>query len=250
MKHSIIRAGVALAVGMAVASGGASAQDGAVLLARVDSVLNAPVDRTALERMTLVDADGSTKERNLQFFQLGSEKRLVRFTTPADVRGVGFLRLAEDQMYLYLPAFRRVRRIASSIKNEDFMGTDFSYEDMAQTRYSPDYSVTSVARGSGSYTLTLSPREGADVSYTRLVMEVSEEDWLARKIDYFDAAGERIKTLTVPEVRTVDGYVHPIRLEMVTWRNGHRTILELGDLRLDSGLSDDVFTQRSLKRPA
>lgn len=249
MVRTITRAGAALALTVAMAPAGARAQDGSVLLARVDSVLNAPADHSAIERMTLVDADGSTKERALQFYQRGSEKRLVQFTEPADVRGVGFLRLADDQMYLYLPAFRRVRRIASSIKNEDFMGTDFSYEDLAQTRYVPDYRVTSVSKGDGSYTLTLEPRKGADVSYGRLVMEVSDTDWVARRIDYFDPGGERVKTLTVPEVRTVDGYAHPIRLEMVTWKSGHRTILELDELRLDSGLSEGLFSQRSLKRP-
>lgn len=242
--------GVALTLAMAISPGALRAQEAGTLLARVDSTLNAPRDQTGLERTTLVDADGSTKERLLRFYQKGPEKRLVRFTEPADVRGVGFLRLAEDQMYLYLPAFRRVRRIASSIRNESFMGTDFSYEDLAQTRYSEDYDARAVSEEAGSYTLTLIPRGGADVSYGRLVMEVSSADWIPRKIDYFDADGERVKTLTVSEVRVVDGYVHATRMEMVTWRTGHRTVLELEEVGFDTGLPDDLFSQRFLKRPS
>ena len=250
MRLSIKRATTALALTMATVPGTASAQDGNTVLARIDSVLTAPRDQTAVERMTLVDSDGSTKERELRFYQKGPEWRLVRFAKPADVRGVAFLRLADDRMYLYLPAFRRVRRIASSIKNEGFMGTDFSYEDLSQTSYSEDYEATSVTEGDGSYTLTLEPRDGADVSYSRLVMEVSDADWVVRKIDYFDAGGERIKTFTATEVRQIDGYAYVARMEMVSWRNGHRTVLELEEILLDSGLSDDLFTQRSLKRPA
>lgn len=151
-------------------------------------------------------------------------------------------------MYLYLPAFRRVRRIASSIKNDGFMGTDFSYEDLAQTRYSPDYQVTAATRGADAYTLTLEPRDGADVSYGRLVMEVGAADWVARKIEYFDPDGEPIKTFTAAEIREIDGYAYVTRMEMVTLRSGHRTVLELEEVQLDSGLPDDLFTQRSLKR--
>ncbi|MFV1989019.1 MAG: outer membrane lipoprotein-sorting protein [Gemmatimonadota bacterium] len=250
MRFQIKWATAVLALTTAMVPGTASAQDGNTMLARVDSVMNAPLDQTAVERMTLIDRDGSTKERELRFYQKGSEKRLVRFVKPADVRGVAFLRLADDRMYLYLPAFRRVRRIASSIKNEGFMGTDFSYEDLSQTSYSEDFEVTAVSKGSGSYTLTLERRDGADVSYARLVMEVSDADWVARKIDYFDESGERIKTYTATEVQQIDGYAYVTGMEMVSWRSGHRTVLELEELLLDSGLSDDLFTQRSLKRPA
>jgi outer membrane lipoprotein-sorting protein len=249
MRIPIKRTPAALVFMTAMAPAAAWAQDGATLLARVDSVLTAPRDQTAIERMQLIDADGSTKERELRFYQKGPEKRLVRFVKPADVRGVAFLRLADDRMYLYLPAFRRVRRIASSIRNEGFMGTDFSYEDLSQTSYSGDYDVTDVSEADGAYTLTLEPKEGADVSYARLVMEVPDSDWVVRKIDYFDESGDRVKTFTVADVREVDGYLYVTKMEMVSWRSGHRTVLEMEELQLDSGLSDDLFTQRSLKRP-
>ncbi|NIP80570.1 MAG: outer membrane lipoprotein-sorting protein, partial [Gemmatimonadetes bacterium] len=117
----------------------AAAQDGQQILARVDSTLAAPEDMVATQRMTLVDRDGREQVRTLRMYQKGPDRRMARFIEPAEVRDVGFLRLAEDQMYLYLPAFRRVRRIASSIKHEDFMGTDLSYEDLARTRFGDDY---------------------------------------------------------------------------------------------------------------
>jgi uncharacterized protein len=252
MRRWITRGSAGLALMVALTPGQAGAQDGRAILERVDSVMNAPQDVSAVERMTLIDDDGSRKERRIRFQQKGRDRRLTRFLEPADVRGVGFLRLAEDRMYLYLPAFRRVRRIASSIKNEDFMGTDFSYEDMSLTSYADDYDVTEVtsAEESGGYTLTLKPKDGADVSYARLVLEVSEADWIARTVDFYDSAGERIKTLTSSEVELIDGYWLATRMEMVSWDSGHRTVLELDEVRFDTGLSDDLFTERSLKRPA
>ena len=232
-----------------LASGMAPPQQGDAILARVDSVMNAPRDMTAVERMTLIDANGTSKERSIQMYQKGADKRMVRFITPADVRGVGFLRLAEDRMYLYLPAFRRVRRIASSIKNENFMGTDFSYEDMSQTRYGDDYAVTATETEPETLTLTLEPKDGADVSYSRLVMKVQRSNWVYTDIDYYDSRGDRVKTLKASGIERMDGYWVAQRFEMVSWKSGHRTVLELDELNFDTGLPDDFFTQRTLKRP-
>jgi len=232
-----------------LASGTARRQEGDAILARVDSVMNAPRDMTAVERMTLVDADGNSKERSIQMYQKGADKRMVRFVTPADVRGVAFLRLADDRMYLYLPAFRRVRRIASSIKNEDFMGTDFSYEDMSQTRYGDDYAVTATDAEPETFTLTLEPKDGADVNYSRLVMKVQRSNWVFTEIDYYGLSGDRVKTLKASGIERTDGYWVAKRFEMVSWKSGHRTVLELDEVNFDTGLPDDFFTQRTLKRP-
>jgi len=229
--------------------GTARAQEGDVILALVDSVMNAPRDMTAVERMTLIDGNGTSKERSIQMYQKGADKRLVRFVTPADVRGVGFLRLADDRMYLYLPAFRRVRRIASSIKNEDFMGTDFSYEDMSQTRYGDDYAVTATKAEPKTFTITLEPQDGADASYSRLVMKVQRSNWVFTEIDYYDSSGDRVKTLKASGIERIDGYWVAKRFEMVSWKSGHRTVLELDEVSFDTGLPDDFFTQRTLKRP-
>ena len=88
--------------------------DPASVLARIDSVLNAPADMEAREVMTLIENDGARKTREVRLHQKGADLRLVQFLAPADVRGLGFLRRSENQLYLYLPAFRNVRRIASS----------------------------------------------------------------------------------------------------------------------------------------
>lgn len=225
------------------------AQDAQTILARVDSVMNAPKDMVALEKMTLIDKKGSEKVRDMKLYQKGSQWRLVRFLTPADVRGVSFLRLTEDRMYLYLPAFRKVRRIASSIKNEDFMGTDFSYEDMSQTELTPDYEAKWVAGGSeGLYVLALTPRPKADVSYSKLVLYVRKDNFVYTKVEYYTLAGKLEKVLTVENIEKVGPYWVGKRMEMTNLRKNHRTLLELSEIRFDQNLKDAVFTQRNLKR--
>ncbi len=230
-------------------AGRGMSQDAQAILARVDSVMNAPKDMVAVEKMTLIDKSGSEKVRDLKLYQKGSEWRLVRFLTPADVRGVSFLRLAKRRMYLYMPAFRKVRRIASSIKNEDFMGTDFSYEDMSQTRFVPDYQAKLVTADSGDlYVLELTPKPQADVSYSKLVLYVRKDNYVYTKVEYYNKAGKLEKVLTVENIEKVGPYWVGKRMEMKNLRKNHRTVLNLSKIQFDQGLKDNVFTQRNLKR--
>ena len=229
-------------------AGNALAQSGRVILARIDSVLNAPKDMVATENMMLIDKDGSQKVRKIKIYQKGSEKRLVRFLSPADVRGVGFLRLTKDRLYLYLPAFRRVRRIASSVKNENFMGTDFTYEDMSQGEYGKDYTAKSVRATAKQYILKLVPRPGADVSYGKLVLTADKSNNVVRKVEYYSPAGTLQKILKIDGVKKIDGYWFGTRMEMQTVKSGHRTRLELSKIQFDRGLKAGFFSERNLKR--
>ena len=229
-------------------AGNALAQSGAVILARVDSVLSAAKDMVATEKMTLIDKDGSQKVREIKIYQKGGEKRLVRFLSPADVRGVGFLRLSKDRLYLYLPAFRRVRRIASSVKNENFMGTDFSYEDMSQSKYGKDYTAKSLRQTAEQYLLELVPQPNADVSYGKLVLAADKSNYVVRKVEYYTPSGVLQKVMQIDDIKNIDGYWFGARMEMKTVKNGHRTLLELSKVQFDQGLKDSFFSERNLKR--
>ncbi|NOZ69960.1 MAG: outer membrane lipoprotein-sorting protein [Deferribacteres bacterium] len=230
----------------------ALALTGNEILKKAEEAMNAPRDRTATEKMILIKADGSAKVRTIRFYQKGNDKRLVIFLSPADVKGVGFLSLSEDRMYLYLPAFRKVRRIASHIKNENFMGTDFSYEDMAETRYTDDYLATlqqaQGKEGPGQYILDLRPRPGADVSYSRQKVWVDKETFILTKTEYYSPGGKLIKVLTSGNIKKVDGYWFPMKMTMETLKTAHRTVLEVVEIKHDSGLADRFFTERNLKR--
>jgi len=224
-------------------------QDPGVILSKIDSVQNAFSDMTATEQMNLMDDKGQIKQRIVEIRQKGDELRMVRFREPADVRGVGFLRLARDRLYLYLPAFRRVRRIASSATDENFMGTDFTYEDMSQNSYSDDYLASKISKNGDMYKLVLQPRDGAGIHYSKLVIYADQGDFVLRKVEYYDGRGEQIKTLTVDDIQQIDGYWMGRKMTMQNQARHHTTRLSLSDIRFDQGLSDGEFTERSLKRP-
>lgn len=232
-----------------IVNSSATAQTAEEILERIDSTQNAYRDMEATEQMKLIDNNGSEKQRIVTIQQKGKELRLVRFLKPADVRGVGFLRIASDRLYLYLPAFRKVRRIASSVKNEDFMGTDFTYEDLSQTRYARDYTPGSLTKHDQQWVLGVKARDGADVSYGKLILHADIDTYVVRLVEYFDDAGNKVKELTTGNVAKISGYWTPQKMTMKTLKDDHQTVLELSGITFDRGLSDFDFSERNLKRP-
>lgn len=218
------------------------------ILAKIDSVQNAFSDMSATEQMKLIDEENRVKKRVVEIKQKGKELRIVRFREPADVRGVGFLRLNSDRLYLYLPAFRKVRRIASSATNENFMGTDFTYEDMSQSVYADDYTARELSTQQGQYRLLLEPKPSADVNYHHLVIHADTSNFVLRKVEYYNRL-ERKKELSIDNVENIYGYWMGKMMRMVSLDENHETVLELSDIQFDQGLSDSEFSERSLKRP-
>ena len=103
-------------------------------------------------QMRLFDRQGRARERTLGVTGLrgqggAGDRVLVRFTYPNDIAGTGFLVWehpgGEDDRFLYLPALARVRRITGAERQESFVGSDFTYEDIGG-RALEDYSYTLV----------------------------------------------------------------------------------------------------------
>ncbi len=96
-----------------------SAQTATEILAKVDATASAPEDITEKLIIQLIDKNGRKQTRKAVMWQKGNEKRLFRFIEPASYKGIGILSLPGDVMYLYMPAYGKERRIASSVKNPE-----------------------------------------------------------------------------------------------------------------------------------
>jgi len=228
------------------------------ILAKVEA-LNDAEDQTSTMKMVLIDKKGKENVREVKLWTKGERKRLIKFLSPADVKGVGFLVLDADldseKMYLYLPAFKKIRRIAGSAKGESFMGSDFSYSDIGSSNYSQDYGVKRLPDEDSQYVLELERKPGSDKDYAKLVMWVSPEVFVPTKIEFYEikkAMGKEAldlrKKMTTNKIEKVGKYWIPEKIVMEDLKKDHRTILELSDIKFDTGLSDELFTERYLQR--
>ncbi len=234
-----------------LAAPSASALDGNEILAKADAVLSAPKDGVSKAVMILVDKDGTRKERRLKiwtrFFPDKDDWSVTKFLYPPEVRDLGFLSLADDKMYLYLPAFDRVRRIASHARKESFAGSDLSNDDLSTGKYTRHYSATVREETSSEYVLELARKPGSERIYSKVVAWIDKEHFTVRRMELFDD-GESPWKIYGAEMRQVQGYWTPVRMRMKDLRKDHETLIEVQDIQFDVGLADDLFSERQLKR--
>lgn len=218
------------------------------ILKKVDEVSYSAKDQFYKSKVTLIDKNGRETYREALMYQKGTNKRLVKFTEPADIRGIGFLSLPDDVNYVYLPAFKKSRRIASHIKNQNFAGTDFTYEDMEALTYSEKWEPELLRKDDSYYVLKLTPRKGRTSDYSKLILYARVDNFYPEKIEYYDKAGNLHKILTRRKIQKIGNYWVALETEMKDIKKNHTTKLVLEDVKFDTNLSDDIFTVRNLER--
>lgn len=173
--------------------------------------------------------------------------RVMKFISPPDVAGIGLLVRGENQMYLYLPEFRRIRRIASSTKNNSFQGSDFSYHDLEIRDFSGSYQADLMDQTEETWRLELKRKRDADRPYERILLTVDKEAHMPLAMEMYDDNGTLWKKMTSKIVK-VDEYHIMSHFRMEDKKKGSFTLLEMKDIEVDQDIDDEVFTQRFLKR--
>lgn len=213
---------------------------------------------TAELEMITENPNGTQRSYSLRIFRKqdeGGEKQLLEYLAPADVRGTKFLSIKEgdgpSQMWLYMPALGRERRIAANMTGDKFMGTDFTYEEIAgdfdyDDKYAAQRLPDEVLDGHPVYVLDLVP--AGDAPYERVKMWVRQAGMLPVKLElYGQGTAQPWKTLILDDFREVEGEMIPHYLEMRDELAGTRTILQLWEISSE-GVSDDIFSLRYLRR--
>lgn len=221
-------------------------------------------DSRAEMRMRLFDRQGRVRERVLTLSTLrgvgaAGDKTLVRFLYPNDIKNTGLLVWehpeADDERFLYLPALGRVRRIAGEEKQESFVGSDLSYEDIGG-RDVADYTY-SFADANATWTAPDGSRHPAwalesrakdrHADFPRSVSLVLKDRFIIVHADIFNPRNERAKVFDLRRMDRVDGIWTVLDLVVVNERQNTKTELTTTSISYNRGLKDDDFSRRQLE---
>jgi hypothetical protein len=243
-----------------------AAPSGAASLADVQACMQRNAPTTALvQTVTLVSTDRAGGERKYEARLLA--KRLpsglgrvrVLIEGPADVRGTSFLLHQKDSgrndLYVYLPELKKVRRVTSRALRGKFLGSDFSYEDLdrllsASRQSDVQLGADGSKDGRAVWTVEAVPSADSDSSYTRVVSSVDQETCVPLEIAFYAKGEAPVKVLSVdPAKVTREGAAHVPRLvRMRDLKRGTESRLETTDVALDPELEDQVFSVGALER--
>ena len=210
-------------------------------------------------RMVITARSGAVTERVMDQFSKrdvqGNNRSVIVFLEPASVRGTRFLTIenpdrANDQ-WIFLPSLGRVRRIAAAEGSGSFMGTDFSYDDIASMDRRADLDDHRILReerfrGRDCYVIESIPRD-ASFQYSRMIQWIDKNDFRLYQVEMYDRRGNLVKRLEILEYREVQGRLSPVVTRMTTIATGSSTTLNIINLRYDEPIPEGVFTPRFLE---
>ena len=251
-------------VGAGIAYAAAAPQSAEELM-KLDFVASKVADSTQDAVFHLISAQGQERLRETTGqtkLLAGStdNRRIVVFNAPADIRGTKTLLIehsgGDDDIWIYLPAMKKVRRLVANNKKDSFVGTDFSYGDVIGYRVD-DWNHTLVRgetiNGLDCEVVESTPKSAqvADVSgYSKRVSWIDKRSYVAVKTEIYDGQGALLKRLTQEDVREIDSKNHKwqaMRLTAENTQTGHKTVIELKNFKANAGISDAEFTPSFLE---
>lgn len=231
--------------------------------------MNSRDDGESVQRamvLTLTDRRGHSRvERTMAFrrYDGDTKQTAIFYTEPANVNGTAFLTWdypeadRDDDQWLYLPALRRVRRISASDRGDHFLGTDFTYEEIKKESKieAQDYRFTLLGEeqvdGHHTWVVEAIPRNeeiANALGYSKVVMRVDSEIWMPRLWEFWDVAGNFLKTVHNRRIEQVDGIWSTLEILAENHKTGHSTRLEFLDTDYETPVPERLFQTNALKR--
>ena len=215
------------------------------ILAKMDAATNGFADQTMEIRLTVVDVDQSKKSYDMTVFQKG-EKRMIQFTS-GEMKGMSTLVEDRNSVHVYLPGFKKVRRVAAHNMNQSMAGSDLTSEDMAQVGWSGDWTPTLEKEDETSWWLALTPKATTATENSKVVHRIEKKGFGQQESHYFNKAGEEVKRFINSNPSDFHGATRYRLITVSDPRTGHRTEMELREFKVNQGLKDDLFTVRQLQ---
>lgn len=228
------------------------------IIQKVDSRKSGETSKN-LTTMTLVSKRGKERVREILSYtrDYGDvEKTVMIFLAPADVKGIGYLTYAyedkgtDDDTWLFLPALKKVRRISGSSRNDYFMGTDFTYDDMGDREIDEDTHTLIKEEIINENTCWVVESFPVDKTYmySKRVSWINQDNLITVKVDYYDRQGKLLKQLTVSDLSLIDGIWSAGIMEMNNIQDKHKTRLEKKDVQFNLEVNDSYFRVSTLER--
>jgi hypothetical protein len=207
--------------------------------------------------LQVFDAKGKVSDKRWTLDRIGAHgdsKMVLRFTAPAEVKGVALLVVnhpdrASDQ-WMWTPGIERDRRIALQDRSTRFFGTDFSFEDMEERDVDQfDYAALGddTVDGFACWKIQSTPKQSKSSQYTRAVLWIRKDNYSILRVESY-TKDQAVRRLVYSDFVNIVGVWTARTLEMSDLRRGSRTRLTLDKLQYNVAMKDEDFTLQALRR--
>ncbi len=215
---------------------------------------------TNLMTMTLIDTNNNERVRSLEGQTLennqNGNKSMITFVKPADVSGTKLLtwinKGEQNNQWIFLPKFKRVKKIKSSNQSNSFMGSEFTYEDIAGTdieKYTFELLKEEMIGAEKAWVIEQTPLKKS--GYSKVISWISQKHYNPLKAEYYDRKNELLKTSNVSDYKSykVNGK-DIVRAQKISMKNNQtrkQSIITWTDRKIGVKFNESNFVSESLK---
>jgi hypothetical protein len=211
--------------------------------------------------LTITEKNGASRNRKIKLttrsFPDGQEKRFIRFIEPADVRGTAMLvvdyREETDEMWIYLPALKRTRRIVSSEKGRRFMSSEFSNADMSSPTLS-DFTNRHLPNSGENErwiieSVPVNEDKADEYGYSRKISYIDTDTYYILKMEFFNFDNELFKIIEIKSIHPLSDGKYLVK-DMVAENllNNRKSEIRFSDISAGVNVDDSFFTLQNLER--
>ena len=230
--------------------------DGTEIARRAHDIEDGDTSHSAVQ-MDLIESDGEVKSRLIE--EWGRDEgdltsMVMVFRSPASVKDTRYLQIEnenrDDDKWIYLPALKRVRRIASSEGDKSFMGSDATYDDMETREVERDHhELLREERFEkwDCHVVKAWARDPEDSQYSYRITWFDTASFVPVKVEMYDKQETLLKVLSVEVLEQVQGYWTPLQTLMENVQTGHATRLTFKKIVYDEPLPDALFSTSFLE---
>ncbi|MRR22361.1 outer membrane lipoprotein-sorting protein [bacterium] len=212
--------------------------------------------------LTITEKNGAVRTRKLNMvtksYDDGTIKRMIRFLDPPDVRGTAMLIIdnknTQDDMWIYLPALKKTRRIVSTEKGKSFMSSEFSNADMSSGS-NTDFRIKHMpGSGTGSTwvieSVPVSNEKAGEYGYSRKVTYLETGSLKTRKIDFYNFDNELFKTIEILATQPLGSKEGYVMTDMLATNhiNGRSSRVKFDQVNTSASIPDNTFIADNLAR--
>jgi Outer membrane lipoprotein-sorting protein len=265
LKQRALSLGLTAAFGLGIfgaATAASAGPDGAQIMQKVSETKMLDGSE-ALVKMSVTGKEVRSLSMATKLYDGGkTEKRIIRFLSPSDVKGTGVLIYdyadKADDVWLYMSAMKKTRRIVGSQRSQSFMGSEFNFGDFSAPeldQFSYKILKEESAGGEACTVIEVLPKDkatGEAEGYSKKVFWVGKTNNTIRKGEFYDMGGELLKVLTTSDIKLVDPAkkrYRAMKLDMENKKNGRKSTFETEKIALSPNAKDEYFTTSYLENP-
>lgn len=193
-----------------------------------------------------------TRSMDVKVWMKGHDFSMILIQSPAKDKGIVFLK-RKKEVWNWMPALERTIKLPPSMMSQNWMGTDFTNDDLVKessvvTDYDHSILGDTVIDKRNCYIIQMIPKPETAIVWSKLIVCIDKKDFLELHTRFYDEDGKIVNIMNAYDVKIMDGRLIPTRFEMIPMdKKNQKTEMRYKTLQYNRPIADGFFSSEKMK---